>query len=70
MNAASLPRTLPTPAELVGLVRRFGPFGPVYVVEAPLGERDGEPWFQVLVPESGERAERSWAQILRDPDDD
>lgn len=70
MTAASLPQGFPRPSELVGQVRRFGHFGPAYVVESLLGEREGEAWFEVLVPESGERCERSWAQILRDPDED
>ena len=59
MNAASLLHTLPTPAALVGQVRRFGPFGPAYVVESLIGEREGEFWFEVLVPETGERTDRT-----------
>ncbi|MFT4178807.1 MAG: DUF5397 family protein [Thermomonas sp.] len=52
-----------------GTFRRFGKFGPIYEIVRATRKRNarGELLFEILVPETGERAEYSESRILADP---
>jgi hypothetical protein len=72
MTAVSISDTLlPPPDRLIGSVRRFGPFGPLYEVIG-LGRAlpDGDHAMRVRVVETGEELDYRWSEILADPRED
>jgi hypothetical protein len=58
---------LPQPEDLVGSFRRLGETGPVYKVLDLAGEAD---LLKIQIPETGEVLERSYNQMIRDPEED
>ena len=57
------------PSVPVGKIKSFGPFGPKYEVGTPLRELDDGDWLiQIIMVESGERAEYRLTRLLEDPE--
>lgn len=57
------------PAILVGKIKTFGAFGPKYEVGRPLRQlADGDWLVEVLMVESGEKAEYRMSRMLDDPE--
>ncbi len=54
VRAATLP--------VVGQIRRFGKFGPAYLIEKITGTT-----CFIIVPENGQKANLTFAQIMADP---
>lgn len=64
-------KLVPSPEDLVGTVRRFGQFGPEYVIEKVLRPLDnGDYLLKISVAETGEEDEREYSFVLRDPGED
>jgi hypothetical protein len=63
---AALP--IPIPPKLIGSIRTFGDYGPMYEVTgiAP-PNKDGEPMVSLLVIESGETLDYQLEAVLEDP---
>lgn len=60
---------LPTPQELVGRHRTFGPYGPVYEISRVLREsEDGEAELLLTVLETGEQVTTLYSNVFKDPE--
>lgn len=61
---------LPTPEDLVGTVRRFGPYGPAYeIVEVVRDLDDGDTLLKLRVVENEEVVEEKYSIVLKDPEE-
>ena len=53
----------------VGMIKSFGPFGPKYEVGEPLHPLDDGDWLvEIVLVESGEKAEYRWSRLADDPE--
>jgi aromatic ring-opening dioxygenase catalytic subunit (LigB family) len=64
-----VPSTLEKPVIPVGAVKSFGPFGSKYRVGEAIHKLDDDDWMvEVVLIESGERAEYRLSRIESDPE--
>ena len=64
MQAVIAPPTVP-----VGKIKSFGPFGPKYEVGRVLRQLDDGDWLiEVMMVETGEKAEYRWTRLTDDPE--
>lgn len=65
----AVPSTLEKPATPVGAIKSFGPFGAKYKVGEAIQKLDDDDWMvEVVLIESGERAEYRLSRIESDPE--
>lgn len=64
MQAAKAPPAIP-----VGKIKSFGPFGPKYEVGQALRQLGDDDWMiEVIMIETGEKAEYRWTHLSDDPE--
>ena len=64
-----MPSNLEKPAPPVGAIKSFGPFGAKYIVGEAIHKLDDDDWMvEVVLIETGERAEYRLSRIYGDPE--
>jgi hypothetical protein len=64
-------RAIPNPADLIGSYKRFGDFGPVYVVEAVGAQLPGgDVSLRLRLLETEELVDLPYSMVLRHPEAD
>lgn len=57
------------PSVPVGLIKSLGVFGPKYKVGQPIRQLDNGDWMvEIMMIETGEKAEYRWTRVLDDPE--
>lgn len=65
----SRPSLVPSPQELIGHHRTFGPYGPTYEVTRVLREHEnGDADLLLTVLETGEEVTSLYSNVFRDPE--